>query len=251
MDRLVLYSEGLEPEIVRNALSDVDVLTVYSQYRLIESLVDDPSLVGAVINVVEMTPQWATFLASASRSFPLLPILIVRPAGSNDCPEGFACIDDDVSLETIGEALDNLVGGAPLRERRKHHRYEWPLRATMTGGDGTVHRISEISAGGAFLEPVGFLGDSGQMCDLEIFFQNFKMLARCAILDPRHSSSRRSAGFGVRFVDLSSEAAEFVNGIVQDALVKILTDPSANPAVPSLDEEEDLLSIGAEFSLTY
>jgi len=250
MDRLVFYSEGLEPEVVRSALTGVDVLAVYSQHSLIESLVDDPSLVGAVIDVVELTPQWTTFLESVSRSFPLLPILIVQPAGIDDCPDGFACMDDDASDEAMRETLDNLVGSALQRDRRKHHRYEWPLRATLPGGDGTVHRVSVISAGGAYLEPVGSLLDSGQVCDLEIYFQNFKMRARCAIMDPRHSSSRRSAGFGVRFVDLSDEAVEFINRIVQDALIKILIDPFTSPAVPSLDEEDDLLSIGDEFSLT-
>ena len=159
-------------------------------------------------------------------------------------------MDDDASDETIQGALDDLVGSAPQRDRRKHHRYEWPLRATLVGGDGTVHRVSEISAGGAYLESAGSAVGSGQMCKLEIHFQNFKMQARCAILDPRHSSSRRSAGFGVRFVDLSDEAVEFMNRIVQDTLIKVLIDPSASPAVPSLDEEEDLLSIGDEFSLT-
>ena len=250
MDRRVLYSEGLEPEVVRSALIGVDVLAVYSQHSLIESLVDDPSLVGAVIDVVEFTSQWTTFLESVSRSFPLLPILIVQPAGTDDCPDGFLCMDDDASDEATRETLGNLVGSALQRDRRKHHRYGWPLRATLPGGDGTVHRVSVISAGGAYLEPVGSLLDSGQMCDLEIYFQNFKMRARCAIMDPRHSSSRRSAGFGVRFVNLSDEAVEFIDRIVQDALIKILIDPSTSPAVPSLDEEEDLLSIGDEFSLT-
>ncbi len=250
MDRLVFYSEGLKREVVRNALTGVDVLAVYSQRSLIESLVDDPSLIGAVINVVELTPQWTTFLESISRSFPLLPVLIVQPAGTEDCPDGFVCMDDDASDEAIRGTLDNLVGSTLQRDRRKHHRYGWPLRATLPSGDGTVHRVSVISAGGAYLEPAGSLLDSGQMCDLDIYFQNFKMRARCAIMDPRHSSSRRAAGFGVRFVDLSDDAVEFINRIVQDALIKILIDPSASPAVPSLDEEEDLLSIGNEFSLT-
>ena len=250
MDRLVLYSEGLEPEIIGHGLSGVAVLAVYSQHSLIESLVDDPSLVGAVIQVMEMTTQWANFLTSISQSFPLLPVLIVHPPDADECPDGFMCMVDDASDETIRKTLDELVGGALQRDRRKHHRYEWPLGATLTGGDGTVHRISEISAGGAYLEPIGSVVGSGQTCDLEIHFQNFKMRAGCVILDPRHSSSRRSAGFGVRFVSLSEEAIEFVDRIVQDALVKILMDPSANPAIPSLEEEEDLLSIGDEFSLT-
>ena len=250
MDRVVLYSEGLEPEIVRNALIEVDVLAVSSQLRLIESLVDDPTLVGAVISVAEMTAQWTNFLASVLRSFPLLPILIVRPSGPNDCPDGFACVDDDASDETIQEALDKLIGGAPQRDRRKHHRCDWPLRATFAGGDGTVHRISEISAGGALLEPVGHVVDSGHVYDVDIFFQNFKLRTRCTILDPRHVSSRRLAGFGVRFVDLSDEATTLLDRIVQDAIIEILVDPTASPAVPTLDEEQDLFSIGEEFALT-
>ena len=250
MDRLVFYSEGLEPEIIRDALTEVDVLAVYSQRRLIEALVDEPTLVGAVIHVAKMDAQWSTFLDSVSRTFALLPVLLVQPAGAGDCPDGFSCMRDDASEETIQVALDNLVGTGPHRDRRQHHRFEWPLRAILAGGDGITHRISEISAGGAFLEPVGSILGSGAQCGMEIHFQNFKMRAQCAILDPRHTSSRRSAGFGVRFVDLSAEATEFIDRIVQDALVAILVDPTTKPSVPTLDEDEDLLSIGDEFTLT-
>jgi PilZ domain-containing protein len=250
MDRLVFYSEGLEPEIIKAAVTDVDVLAVYSQRRLIEALVDEPALVGAVIHITELNASWSTFLDSVSRTFARLPVLVVRGDGSGDCPDGFSCMTDDASDEVIREALDTLVGAVPERERRQHHRFEWPLRGVLTGGDGSTHRISEISAGGAYLEPVGSMPGSGEQCGMEIHFQNFKMLANCAILDPRHTSSHKSAGFGVRFVDLSDEATAFIGRIVQDALIAILVDPTATPPVPTIDEEEDVLSIGCEFTLT-
>ena len=250
MDRLVLYSEGYEPEFIRSALTDVDVRAVYSQRGLIDALVDEPTLVGAVIHVPRMEEQWSTFLVSVSKTFSRLPVLLVQPSEESEHPAGFPHIPDDVSDDGLRQALDQLLVSEPNRDRRHHHRFEWPLRAVLADGDGTSHRISEISAGGAYLEPVGSGVGSGQQCGMEIHFQNFKMRATCAVLDPRHTSSRRSAGFGVKFVDLSPEATEFIDRIVQDALVAILIDPDAQPSVPTIDEEEDVLSIGDEFSLT-
>jgi len=248
MDRIVLYSEGVEPERLTHDISDIEIVTVYSQRRLIECLVDDPSLIAAVVHIASVDPQWTRFLDSISQSFPRLPVLLLRPSPGAGCPDEYPCLNPDAPNANIGAAVQHLIGERGQSERRKHHRFAWPLTATLVGGDGVIHRISEISAGGAYLEPMATVFETGQAHQLEIHFQNFKMKASCVILDPRHTSSHKSSGFGVRFVDLSAEAASFIDRIVNDALVEVLLDPGAAPSIPSL-EDDDLLSIGSEFSL--
>lgn len=249
MDRLVHYCEGLEPSVLQVAASDVEVTAVYSRHRLAQALIDEPSLLGVILDLDEVTAEWNTFVESVLKSFPLLPILVIAPHFPTDCPSTVTCLLRDASQSELESAISALVGSDLPRERREYHRYQWPLRAII-GTDDTVHRISEISAGGAFLQPVGTLVRAGETHEIEIHFQNFRMRARCMVLDARHISSSNANGFGIRFVDLSQEATTFVNQIVQDALVQTLTDPTAEPDVPQIEEDEDLLSIGEEFALT-
>jgi hypothetical protein len=250
MDRIVICSEHAEPGALGGHFDRAEIIPVYSQLRFVECLVDDPALVAAAIRIDTMTDQWAQFLESVSQSFPLLPVLVVRPAGGPPSPDAYPCLDATATAEEIAAGLRSLIDQRQHSERREHHRFEWPLRGMVVGGDGTFHRISEIGAGGAYLEPVGARFDTGQSCVLEIHFRNFKMQANCVILDPRHMSSTRSNGFGVRFVDLSDESSAFIDRIVHDALVEVLTDPGSRPEIPALDDPDELLSVGDEFSLT-
>lgn len=248
MDRVVLHAEGADPALIRRAAPGLEFIEVHSQRRLVEALVGEHELTGAVIGIGEISERWEHLLDSISRSFPLLPVLIVQPPGKLNCPDEYGCVEVDADESELALALQAAFGGVQ-KERREHHRFEWPLQARIVNGDGTLHRIAEISAGGAFLEPVGSGVKSGDETELEILFQNFAMKTRCRILDPRHVSSHRSAGFGVRFPELSAEASRFIDRIVDDALVQLLLDPSMSPSVPSLDEDEDILEIGDEFTL--
>lgn len=236
--------------MVGQVLPGVEVTAVYSPHRLVESLVDDPALVGTAINLTAVTDEWRELLRSIARAFPVLPTLVVLAPGAGSCPEGIQCVQDDVENDEFRRTFEKVFGAGQPRDRRTHHRFEWPLQVRFSDGDRTVHRISQISAGGAYLEPVSHPLDTGEVLEMEIHFQNFMMRARCEILDPRMSSSRRSAGFGVRFLELSADGAAFVDRIVNDALAAVLLDADARPSVPTIDEEEDILSIGGEFSLT-
>lgn len=249
MDRLVYYCEGLQPEVLQVAADAVEVSPVYSRHRLVQALVDDPAVVGVVIDINDLSEEWGAFITSALRSFPLLPVLLIYPDAPAGCPPGVTCVRRDASDDRLTRALNGFAGGDQPRDRRRYHRYQWPLRAALAGDD-TVHRISEISAGGAYLEPLGPGIESGKERELAIYFQNFRMSARCIILDPRGTAGARSTGFGVRFLDLSAQAEGFINRIVQDALIELLLDPETEPGIPVLHEEEDLLSIGDEFALT-
>jgi hypothetical protein len=226
----------------------MEVTAVYSRRRLAEAIIDETDVVGVVLDLEEDSREWSGFISSLLRSFPVLPIMAITTNPQEGCPDMVTCVARDATAPELESAFAKLVAGAP-QERRQHHRYQWPLRATIAG-DSTVHRISEISASGAFLEPSGPSVQPGDEREIDISFQNFRMRVRCTILDPRRLSSRNTHGFGVRFQNLSEEAAAFVNRVVNDALITILVDPDAEPDIPTMDEDEDLLSIGDEFALT-
>ena len=249
MDKIVFYSEGLEQEFVQQILPGITLHTVYSRRRLVESLVDEPYLVGAIIDIRVMTPEWGTFLVSVAENFAVLPVMVALQEELTSCPDDFVCVNRNGSDTVVGDALRKQFGNVENRNRRRYHRFSWPLTARVVGGDGTIHRVTEIGAGGAYLEPVGAAPGPGESCDLEIEFQNFRMTTRCTILDPRRVASHHDPGFGVRFDSLSDAARAFVDRVVTDALIQALTNPESPPAIPSIETEEDVLAIGDEFSL--
>jgi len=249
MDRIVFYSEGLEQEFVQHILPAVTIDTVYSRRRLVESLVDEPYLVGAIIDIARLSPDWTTFLNAVAASFSVLPVMVALQEDHQGCPEQFLCVNRNGSDTEVSEALKKHFGNIEKRNRRRYHRFSWPLTARVVGGDGTVHRVTEISAGGAYLEPSSSAVGAGDTCELEIEFRNFRMTTTCTILDPRRVGSHYGPGFGVRFDTISDPARDFVNRVVSDALIQTLTNPESSAAVPSIETEEDVLAIGDEFSL--
>lgn len=247
MDQLVFYSGSADPTDVQRAVDGVTVTTVYDRHRLVEALVDDPHLIGAIVEIEAMTDEWDHFITSARRSFPVLPLLVLTRV--NACHDEVACVDTNADEDVVRGRIGEFFAVPRQRQRRDHHRFDWPLRASLVGGD-EIHRIRELSAGGAFLEPATSIPAPGSTCEIRICFQNFTMTTECEILDQRHVSSRSAPGFGVRFTSLSPQASAFIDRIVCDALASMLLDPSARPEVPSIDEEEDVLAVGDEFSLT-
>ena len=246
MDELVFFTTALKPPVIEAALPGVRVRPVYSRFSLVEALVESPELVGALVDVDELTDEWTHFLQSARESFPLLPIAVTAKGGG--CIEDTYCLDLNVDPSDLGTQLAEFFGGPRAPERRQNHRFAWPLRARIEGSN-IEHRIAEISAGGAFLEPIAPIPGPGSRCTISIEFQNFGLNTTCEILDPRHVSSRARPGFGVRFVDLSEKAADLINRIVNDALAQMLLDPSARPQVPTIEEVEDVVDLGDEFSI--
>lgn len=251
MDRLVYYEGVDDPTDLHQAVPAVEMTTVANRRSLVEALVGDPQLVGAIIELDELDASWRRFLESARRSFPLLPIVVIAPAGpdAEAPPQGVETIDSAAGADSVAASVARRVSVPRRPERREHHRFDWPLRASLVGTD-EEHRIRELSAGGAFLVPATVIPPPGSTCDIRICFQNFTITTACEILDPRHTSSRHDSGFGVRFVSLSDEASAFIDRIVNDALAKLLLDPDSEPAVPSIDEEEEILAVGDEFALT-
>lgn len=255
MDQLVLYSQEIQPDAIEDALSNVTVLTPATRIGLVEALVENPRLIGAVIEIPESGSQpgddpdadWQRFLASVRRSFRLLPILVLGlEEGTID---GVSAARRPTTEEAAVARIAAFCAGPHNTDRREHHRFDWPLRARIPGSDA-VHRIREIGAGGAYLEPYAEISGPGSTIDITVEFQNFTLTTTCEILDPRHVQHSDRPGFGVRFVSLSEQGAAFIDRIVGDALARVLLDPDAEPEVPSIDEEEYVLTAGDEFSLS-
>lgn len=247
MDQLVIYATSLDRDLLSRALPAVSIRTVYSRFSLVEAIVEQSGLLGVLVDLDELSDEWAHFLTSAHQSFPRLRMLVTAHGGG--CLEGIPCLDLDADSETLRARIADAYAGNGTGDRRQHHRYSWPLRATLDG-EGTVHRIEEISAGGAFLDPTSPVPAPGSRCTIRVEFQNFTLTTQCEILDPRHVSSRSGPGFGVRFTELSERGREFIARIVNDALAQLLLDPGARPQVPTIDDVEEVLEVGDEFSLS-
>lgn len=247
MDELVLYADTIEPDAVEAALPGVQVRAVYHQRSLVEALTDEPRLIGAVVEVAELTGEWTTFLESARELFPMLPILVLAPGGG--CLDGLLCFNVDRGGEEVARQIADYFAVPRSRDRRSHHRFDWPLTAKLDGEEA-VRRVCMISAGGARLERVENTPLPGTRHTICVRFGNFTMTTSCEILDPRHVSSGAGPGFGVRFDSLSESAEHFIDRVVGDALVSVLLDPNAVPEVPSIDDDDEMLEVGDEFSIS-
>ncbi len=238
----------LTPEIVRHAVPGAVVKTVSSKRKLIDAILERGIPTGAIVQIDRYDAERAAFFESATRHFPFLPILLLAPGGITPCADSICCVDSTRPLAEIGAEITRVFSDEAPTDRRRSNRFEWPIRARID--DGAIHEVTEISAGGAFLEPRGPIGDTGQERRIELMFQNFTITTTCEILDSRYVSSRKQTGFRVRFLSLSERAQVFIDKVVNDALVQVLLDPSSEPAMPTLAEDDLVLEFASEFALT-
>jgi len=248
---IVLLSEQVTPEVVEGAIPGATVYPVSNRRALIDRLLDRTNPCGAIVQVDTLDEERRSFLQSAGRHFPMLPILVVAAGdGCENCPSTLSCIRLDADAETVQRRIAESMRGFGGGERRQSNRFEWPIRARLVDGDGTIHQVSEISAGGAFLEPHGPIGDRDTVRTIELYFQNFSITTTCTILDSRFVSSRKANGFRIRFESLSERAREFIDRVVNDAIVKLLLDPTSKPAMPTIEEDDLVLEASSEFALS-
>lgn len=259
METILLYSEGIEPQPVSYAFPGADVVVCDTQRELIDELVARPGLLGAVIDIARPDASWQRFLRSVGKSFPMLSVfLLVGDTEFALCAE-MPCMQRTTSEAEITARLAVHFVEPKKRNRRRYHRFCWPLTASLqvpgtpcapeTDDGACGFPVVEISAGGALLQSGSVTLNSGQRGTITIGFQNIQMRAECEILDPRHSSSNSVGTFAVRFVGLSEEAQSFIDRVVSDALIAVLLDPSLAPDVPSIEEDDEILLVSDEFSL--
>ena len=83
--------------------------------------------------------------------------------------------------------------------------------------------------------------ETGKKAILRIIFRNFKMYTICEILDPRKAYSNLPDGFGVEFIKFSEPSKKIIDNIIDDALVKVITEPDSEPEIPSIGNDELLI----------
>jgi hypothetical protein len=159
-------------------------------------------------------------------------------------PEVFTHIEADPG--SLLEDLRAFASSAVIRNRRRAHRFDWPLQGFLStdGRHWETLRVRSLSRDGAFLESEGASLQAGARGRLRVVFQDFRLETTCEVLDGRLASSRLPAGFGVRFLGLSEASRGQVDRIVNDALVRSLLSPDDSQGAPSLGAES--LSLGPE-----
>lgn len=247
---IVLMSKVVTPEIVERAVPDAEVRRATNRRALVEALLDRSVPCGAIVQVENFGADQRAFFESTVRHFPMLPLVVVCPDSKRSfCSDALDCIDDSLPPQQIEQRISAAFQGKPDMDRRRNNRFEWPIRARFTDGDGTTHEVSEISAGGAFLEPHGPIGERDTERTIELIFQNFTITTTCRILDTRFVSSRKANGFRISFTSLSEHAREFIDRVIDDAIVMLLLDPTEKPQIPTIEEDDLVLEFSSEIAL--
>lgn len=236
MHIVLVYSETLSLLLIGEAAVGMELRTVSGRRELVSEVMELPEIHSVLIQKAAMDPDYRLFLRCLKRNFPFLRVAVI--AAAEDAAEGHHFIRDDVDEVALREEMRRFLSRKPSPNRREHHRFGWPLKALLSldGRLWVEYPLCSISSGGAFLECASSFPPPGVRASLKILFQNFSMLAGCEILDARRTSSNLPVGFGVRFVDLSQNAVEKIDRIVDDALVRVLMDPGLEPEIPSLDD---------------
>ena len=116
MDKIVFYSEGLEPEFVQQALPGIELVTVYSRRRLIESLVDEKTAVND--SPVETMLEATYRLVAISFSNPKIAwrvmrsILALPNASGSPMFRMGRILEDLVEKAKAGNEFDNRIDSA-------------------------------------------------------------------------------------------------------------------------------------------
>jgi hypothetical protein len=249
MHEVLLYCEKMDPRVVEHALARLRVTLVSSRTELAERIVRDMDVLCVIIEVELLQDPWRSLLDSIARSFPLLNVAVI-------CRECEGSLSEDLSLigsrpedpAFVGD-IQNFAFAAAITNRRRNHRFDWPLRGQLEleGDQSRRYRVRALSCTGAFLECETDFPKPGARGEVRIEFQDFRMLTRCEVLDSRRSSSRLPSGFGIRFTGFSDRACRVIDRIIEDALVNTLLEPDAEPAAPTL-ESGDILTIGEELT---
>ena len=247
MEKVILYSQTLDPSLVVSALARLEIKLVAHRSELAEVIVHELDILCVIIQVDTLDSEFESLLSSLRRSMPRLSVAVICSTCRAALPEVFTHIDLNVPLTTLTQDIQNYVFGSAVTNRRRVHRFDWPLQGylSLDGQHWVDYRVRSLSAHGAFLECETAFPEPGLKGQLRIVFQDFKMLTTCEILDTRHGSSNLPAGFGVRFVGFSDTSRQVIDRIVSDALVDTLLRPATEPTTPTLGPQ-DILSAGPE-----
>jgi hypothetical protein len=242
MNKVLVYTQTLDPQTIISALGDQEVTSVNSFLRLAERVVEEKNLLCVLIQIDGLDEECQKFLTSLKKNFPILGVGVITKDTSADLPQGYSRIDVRLQGDAFNQEVQNFISSLVMTNKREHNRFDWPLRGflSLDGKTWTEYPLRSISAGGAFLECGSSLPVPGSRGVLRVVFQNFKMLTRCEVLDARQASSNLPPGFGVRFTELSDASKMIIDQIVQNALVSSLVEPEREVVTPTLGGEDQL-----------
>lgn len=240
MEKAITYTSSFDPAPLVACLPEGERISVGSRHDLATRIVEERQICVAIVQG-ELDDDMRRFLTALKKSFPLLEVVVIASGRDEDAPPGITLLDP---RKEIGElcAVFRLRCEAIEREKRQKLRFDWPLQGVLSGDGKEWVRLGvrSLSASGAFLQYEGSPEKFGRTAELRIEFHDTTIRTRCEVLDARLSSSNLPPGFGVRFTDITESAARVLDAIVKDALITALLQPDAEPAIPSLGEEDSL-----------
>ena len=239
MSSILVFSDSFRLEKLLKDITSA-VRTISLKYELARLIIESEDIKLLIIDMPENTKESKIFYSSLSKSFPLLKVIIISDNLIADIPSTFTQIKRDKVNESIPNFLNPVKTENLPPDRREYNRFNWPLKGKLSKGgrNWQTYNVRQISAGGAFLESDEPPPHTGTEYLIRIDFQDFRVLTNCAILSPRNASSNLPAGFGIRFTDLTAASADFIDRIVEDALIHALIEPDAEPAIPSIGDDE-------------
>lgn len=237
MDKVLVYTQSLNYLFISSALDKKEVIPVSSKYELAVKITEEDDIFCVVVQFDNLEAD-SGFLKSVSGCFPILPVIILSDKQGEDKfkNESICLIEYKGNKEELKEKLKNHVSEIKNRNKRESRRFKWPLKGYITFDkkNWNNYPIKSISSCGAFLESKTCPIESGKKGILRIIFKNFKMYTLCEILESRKSSSNLPDGFGVKFIRFSEPSKKIIDKIIDDALIKIITEPESEPEVPSI-----------------
>jgi hypothetical protein len=253
MDSVLIYSRVVRQETAESATKPYRPIVVSSSDALAREIVSGRNLLAVIVQIEELPEELEQLLRSIRRHFPILPVLFVTDAELPTEIDGdYAHISSSLEEGALTARLRERLADIATKDRRRYNRYDWPLTGSISGessDEGTPFRIRSLSAGGAFLEQRSGMPEPGSTVTLRVYFQDCSFTTACHVLERRMASSNLPPGQGVQFTSLSEEARTIIDRIVRDALMTILLDPTAEPEVPTLGDEDFGLSLAPEFTL--
>ncbi len=229
---IIFYTHSVQRLEQIKLIPDIEVRHTVTQEELAASIVEGHHLICVLIEPESTNRQWQSFIASLRRSFPFLEIYLLLPREQ----EGYFPDFQHLPLEDLGASVEQLIASLGDRNRRKHQRFDWPLkgRLTIPGQMKEEFSVRSISSTGAFLAGPGSCPTPASEGTIQIVFHDFKLLSGCRVLDRRAATSLLPDGFGIEFTDLTDFSRSVIDRLVQDELLHSLLEPDKPSRPPSI-----------------
>lgn len=229
---IIFYTHSVQRLEQIKSIPDIEVRHTVTQEELAASIVEGHHLICVLIEPETPSRQWQGFLASLLRSFPFLEIYLLLPREQ----EGYFSDFQHLPLENLRASVEQLIASLGDRNRRKHQRFDWPLKGKLTipGQLKAEFSVRSISSTGAFLAGAESCPTPGSEGSIQIVFHDFKLMSGCRVHDQRAATSRLPDGFGIEFTDLTDVSRSVIDHLVQDEMLRSLLEPDKPTRPPSI-----------------